>query len=180
MLARQMDQASLASGKVGIMKKIFYIMDKSMDYFVSFLMFLLVIIGGTQVLCRYAFNYSLTWSEELSKYMLVWLVFLAMGIGLRRQAHLGMNVVVMKFSMGVQKIFGLFTCLLSMIFGGVIVYFTSQLIQVAAFQTTPALEISMAVIYYGMLFGGLYTFIVGLRFLIAGFLNHKQTQGLKI
>ena len=156
------------------MKKILYILDKSMDYFVASIMFILLFIGGVQVLCRYGFNYSLVWSEELSKYMLVWLVFLAMGIGLRRQAHLGMNFIVIKFSLGVQKIFGLLTCIVSMTFAVVIIYYTSQLIQVASFQTTPALGISMALVYYGMVLGGLYLFIVGLRFFITGLLNLNQ------
>lgn len=156
------------------MKKLLSILDKSMDYFVSFLMLLLLIIGGSQVVCRYAFNYSLAWSEELSRYILVWLVFLTMGIGLRRQSHLGMNFVVIKFSPVIQKILGLLTCFVSMTFGVVIIYYTSQLIQVASSQTTPALGISIALVYYGMVLGGLYTFIVGLRFFLAGLSNHNQ------
>jgi TRAP-type C4-dicarboxylate transport system permease small subunit len=145
------------------LKRFFWILDKIVDYLVGSLMLLLVIIGGTQVFSRYILNYSLTWSEELSRYLLVWLVFMAMGVGLRRHAHIGMNVIVARFSVGVQKLFDLFSCIVAIIFGVVIIYYSYQLVQAAVFQTTAALGIPIRLIYYGMVFGGCYTALIGLR-----------------
>lgn len=158
------------------MKKLFFFLDKLVDYLVALLMLVLVIVGGFQVFSRYILNYSLTWSEELLRYLLVWLVFTAMGVGLRRQAHIGMNVIVEKFPRNIQKMFGLFTDIIAVCFGTIIIYYTLQLIKVAAFQTTPALGISITFIYYGMVFGGFYTALVGLRFLINGLLTFKQAK----
>jgi TRAP-type C4-dicarboxylate transport system permease small subunit len=157
-------------------KKFFLILDKIVDYLVGLLMLLLVIIGGAQVFSRYILNYSLTWSEELSRYLLVWLVFMAMGVGLRRGAHIGMNIIVAKFSANVQKLFDLFSCIVAIAFGAVIIYYSYQLVQVAMFQTTAALGIPIRLIYYGMVFGGCYTVIIGLRSFGARLLVAKQVK----
>jgi len=37
----------------------------------------LVIVGGFQVVSRYFFGLPLTWSEELQKFLHIWIVFLA-------------------------------------------------------------------------------------------------------
>jgi TRAP-type C4-dicarboxylate transport system permease small subunit len=148
------------------MKKVFLILDKCVDYLVAFLMCMITVIGGIQVFCRYILNLPLTWSEELSRYLLIWLVFLAMGVGFRRHAHIGMNVMVEKFSLPVQKIFALFSSTVAIVFGAVIICYTLQLIQTASFQTTAALGIPIGLVYYGMVFGGLYTSLVGLRFFV--------------
>ena len=56
----------------------------------------IVLVGGLQVLCRYAFNASLAWSEEFQRYGLIWIVFLALVVGYRRKAHIGMEFLMQK------------------------------------------------------------------------------------
>jgi TRAP-type C4-dicarboxylate transport system permease small subunit len=158
------------------MKRFLGIMDKIVDHLVGFLMLLLVIIGGAQVFSRYILNYSLTWSEELSRYILVWLVFMAMGAGLRRRAHIGMNVIVTRFSEGIQRWFELFSCVVAIVFGAAVIFYTYQLIQTAMFQTTAALGIPIRLVYYGMVFGGLYSVIIGLRFFAAKLFAPRQVK----
>ncbi len=60
----------------------------------------LVLLGVTmsalvalQVFCRYALNHSLFWSEELARYLLVWLSFLGATVAYRRGAHPGIDVL---------------------------------------------------------------------------------------
>jgi TRAP-type C4-dicarboxylate transport system permease small subunit len=160
----------------GMMKRLLGILDKIADYMVGFLMLMLMVIGGAQVFSRYILNYSLTWSEELSRYILVWLVFMAIGVGLRRRAHIGMNVIVTRFSKGIQRWFDLFSCVVAIAFGVAVIFYTYQLIQTTMFQTTAALGIPIRAAYYGMVFGGLYTVIIGLRFFAAKLFAPKQVK----
>lgn len=162
--------------RYGNMKRFFMILDKIVDYLVGFLMILLVIIGGAQVFSRYILNYSLTWSEELSRYILVWLVFMAIGVGLRRKAHIGMNVIVAGCPAGIQRWFELFSCIVAIVFGAVIAFYSYQLVQAAMFQTTAALGIPIRLIYYGMVFGGFYIVIIGLRSLVAKLFAQDQVK----
>lgn len=46
-----------------------------------------------QVFMRYALNLSIDWAEEVSRLLFVWSVFLAIPLGIRRGAHVGMTLL---------------------------------------------------------------------------------------
>jgi TRAP-type C4-dicarboxylate transport system permease small subunit len=54
---------------------------------------MVVLVFGNVVL-RYAFNSGITVSEELSRWLFVWLIFVGAIVALRDHAHLGMDSVV--------------------------------------------------------------------------------------
>lgn len=54
-------------------------------------------IVSAGVFFRYALNDSLSWSEELAKYAMLWLVFLGAPIALRLGAHPNIEVVISRF-----------------------------------------------------------------------------------
>jgi TRAP-type C4-dicarboxylate transport system permease small subunit len=57
------------------------------------LLAMVVLVFGNVVL-RYVFNTGLTISEEMSRWLFVWLTFLGGIVGLRAHAHLGTEVLV--------------------------------------------------------------------------------------
>jgi TRAP-type transport system small permease protein len=54
---------------------------------------MVVLVFGNVVL-RYVFNSGITVSEELSRWLLVWLTFLGAIVALRQHAHLGVDTLV--------------------------------------------------------------------------------------
>jgi TRAP-type transport system small permease protein len=54
---------------------------------------MVVLVFGNVVL-RYAFNSGITVSEELSRWLMVWLTFLGAIVALREHAHLGVDTLV--------------------------------------------------------------------------------------
>ena len=54
---------------------------------------MVVLVFGNVVL-RYAFNMGITVSEELSRFLFVWLTFLGAIVALREHGHLGVDMVV--------------------------------------------------------------------------------------
>ena len=59
----------------------------------AFLAVMVVLVFGNVVL-RYGFNSGITVSEELSRWLLVWLTFLGAIVALREHAHLGVDTLV--------------------------------------------------------------------------------------
>lgn len=63
------------------MRKILHYLD---EYFEEFLMVMflvaMTIIMGVQVLSRYAFGISLSWSEEITRYLFIWSAFLSVSL----------------------------------------------------------------------------------------------------
>src|SRR5262245_17311104 len=58
---------------------------------------MVVLVFGNVVL-RYVFNSGITMSEELSRWLLVWLTFLGAIVALREHAHLGIDMLVRALS----------------------------------------------------------------------------------
>ncbi len=59
---------------------------------------LMVILVFGNVVLRYAFNLGITMSEELSRFLFVWLTFLGAIVAFREHGHLGVDMVVSRLS----------------------------------------------------------------------------------
>lgn len=55
---------------------------------------LMVILVFGNVVLRYAFNLGITVSEEVSRFLFVWLTFLGAIVAFRERGHLGVDIVV--------------------------------------------------------------------------------------
>src|SRR6186713_3365374 len=76
-------------------------MARILDIYCAFLKFVIalclavmVVLVFGNVLLRYGFNSGITVSEELSRWLLVWLTFLGAIVALRQHAHLGVDTLV--------------------------------------------------------------------------------------
>ena len=49
------------------------------------LLICMVVIMGLQVVCRYVFNQSLSWSEELTQYLFVWSTFISVSYCVKKR-----------------------------------------------------------------------------------------------
>ena len=54
----------------------------------------MITVVTVQVLLRYAFNSSIDWSDEFSRLLFVWCMFLAIPLGIREGAHVGIELLV--------------------------------------------------------------------------------------
>ncbi len=62
-----------------------------------FLVLSIAVIVFASVFFRYVLNDSLSWSEELAKYAMLWLVFLGAPIALRLGVHPNIEIIISKF-----------------------------------------------------------------------------------
>jgi TRAP-type C4-dicarboxylate transport system permease small subunit len=61
-------------------------------WFVIVLMAVMAVLVFVNVVSRYAFNHSLIWVEEVTRYMMVWVGFIGSGLVLRYGAHIAVDV----------------------------------------------------------------------------------------
>ncbi|WP_047153927.1 TRAP transporter small permease [Aneurinibacillus tyrosinisolvens] len=77
----------------------------------SSLAFMAVLVFGNVVL-RYAFNSGIVWSEEMSRFLFIWMCFLGSIGAMRDNQHLGVDMFIKKLSSGKKKVIFTFTNLL--------------------------------------------------------------------
>src|SRR5512137_1844154 len=67
---------------------------KLLRFLMAACLFVMVVLVFGNVVLRYAFNSGITVSEELSRWVFVWLTFIGAVVALRDHAHLGMDSFV--------------------------------------------------------------------------------------
>lgn len=108
---------------------------------------LMVVLVFTNVVLRYALNSGITVSEELSRWLFVWLTFLGAIVALNERAHLGTDMLVSrlnpmgkKICLALGHVLMLFICWL--LFKG-----TLDQVKINWDSTSAAMEVSMAIFY---------------------------------
>lgn len=100
-----------------------------------------------QVVSRYVFNAPLTWSEELSRYLFIWLAFLGAWVAWNRREHLGIDVlpevVPTRWRAPLLRLLELLT----LIFAVSSMYFGQKILSVSMRQPSAALRIPMVWVY---------------------------------
>lgn len=87
---------------------------------------MMVVLVFTNVVLRYGFNSGITLSDELSRFMFVWLIFIGAFLTMRDNAHLGVNGAVKSLPARgkvVVKIFGdalTLACCILLAYGAVV------------------------------------------------------------
>ena len=141
--------------------------DRSIEFLISSIFILMVIVGGFQVINRFFLNQSLSWSEEFQKFSHIWLIFLTIPVAYNRGAHIGMKVFFNKFSPFIRKVLQVFFDILWIVLGVAILYNTVLIMNVAKNQISAGLGIRMDFIYLGMLIGAIYLlFVAGCKLFI--------------
>lgn len=65
---------------------------------------MLTVVVVAQVIARYVVKQPLSWSEEFSRYMLVWVVYLGMSVAIRRQGHMGFTLFRERLSPRLRRV----------------------------------------------------------------------------
>ena len=88
---------------------------------------------------------SLPWAEEVARYSMVWIAYIGASLGIKRNAHLGVEAVLMLLPQGSRKYFDYLRYIIIIVFNILIAYYTFQIIQsqIATEQVSPSLRIPM-------------------------------------
>jgi len=78
---------------MNILKKLGNIYNKLEEYMLVYTLVFCVGIVFLQVIMRYVFNNSLSWSEELCKYLFVWMIWLGTSITAREHGHIAIDML---------------------------------------------------------------------------------------
>lgn len=64
---------------------------------------LMIVLVFMNVILRYFFNSGITWSEEMARYLFVWIIYIGAIGAMRDNTHLGMDTVIRRLPPTTQK-----------------------------------------------------------------------------
>lgn len=109
-------------------------------------MLLMVVVTTLQVVFRFFFT-ALSWSEELSCFLLVFVSLLGTAIAFKRGSHIAINFLIDKVPPGTRKMMLTLIQALGLLFFGIVSFYGAGLMRDEASQLTPAMQISMKWVY---------------------------------
>jgi len=114
---------------------------------VSSMFGLLVIVAFSQVVLRFVFGDPPSWTEELTRYLQVWIVLLTSSICIKEGAHLMVDYLVHYLPFHLKKILKLIVMFLIMVFVSVLIVYGTKMIILIGFPSSPALHLRMGIVY---------------------------------
>ncbi len=107
----------------------------------------MTLVVGLQVAGRFVFAYSLPWSDELGRFLLVWISFLGVSVAARRGAHPGIDSLVRLLPADGARLAVRLALLLSVLFLAIVVFYGGELVARTWGQRSPTLELRMGWLY---------------------------------
>ena len=123
------------------------ILRRIVDAVAIVLLLAMVSLIFVQILGRYVFNYSISWSEESASFAQIWLVMLGSGIAMRNRRHVGIDFLVARCPLNVQRVVKAVGFLLGVWFLLVVIVGSFSLLALGMIVRSPALQVPLALPY---------------------------------
>ncbi|WP_158736808.1 TRAP transporter small permease [Alteribacillus sp. YIM 98480] len=121
--------------------------NQAVEYFTILLVITMVVIVAAQVFYRFVLSNSLGWSEELARFLFIWIIFLGSEIGLRKKAHIAVDSVLRMLKGVPQLLLSLFIDVIIMVFAIIVFLSGLELVQGTMNRPSVSLNLPMGWVY---------------------------------
>ncbi len=132
------------------MKKVFRY---SLEISICGILGALTAVVFSQVVSRYFLHAPLSWSEELARFLLMWLAMLSAAYAFRTKSHFALRIVVEQFPDTLKRGVSIAVHLVVTLFFLVILYQGVKYVQGVSGHIAPALQIPMEIPYSSIIVG---------------------------
>ena len=122
-----------------LLNKISELVNKGVEYLLFGMGFGMSILVAVQVFSRYVLNHSLFWSEELSRFLLVWITFLGASVVYYRGANASVDFLYLRLGKIGRRNLDLIVNIVSLIFFTVMMIYGWQFAHFVRTQVSAAL-----------------------------------------
>jgi len=130
---------------------------------IAVLIFAMMTVTFTQVLARYLFTNSLSWSEEAGRYIFVWITFLGLAAAFHSRAHIALDFVAQMLPARASQVLRVANAILVAAVGVALIVGGQSLMGFGMNQRSAALGLPMYTIYVVIPFSGLMLLYFALR-----------------
>lgn len=150
------------------MRQILTRVDWAVSRFVMALTAGLVAIVSVEVFLRYVLNYSMIFSNELSRLIFVWIIFLTMPLGVAKGYHVGITLLDNVLKGGAVRAAFRLTVLLTIGLMGLVVVVSVQSVVNRWGETLSTLRVPASVFFLPIVIGSVHAILHLLVQLIEG------------
>jgi len=147
--------------------------DKLEEYFLVITLTLSVILIFAQVIMRYVFSASLSWSEELARYLFLWQIWIGASFAAKNEKHLRTDILKTAVPNKYKNYVELIALIIWLAFSIFLTYKSSLLVMSIGktHQLSPAMRMPMTYAYASVPFG---CGLMSIRLIQKMYLNFKD------
>jgi len=138
------------------MKNAIKIIDEKLEeYFLVVTMAAMVLIIFLQIIMRYVFNNSLTWSEEITRYIFLWQIWVGVSFAVKSSKHIRVDIIKDFLSAKGKVIIEMVATVIWLAFG-VFLFYRAGIVTSKVYtsgQLAPATQIPMWIPYLSVFVG---------------------------
>lgn len=134
-------------------KKAIEVLDKIEENVITWMFMAMVAVIFFQVIMRFVFNNSSSWSEELGKFIFVWISWLGISIGHRRQEHIKITLLVDRLPYKLRIILEAISEIILIGICGITMYYSVMMIQIQKNVPYAGIKISTSWGYLSLVIG---------------------------
>lgn len=149
-----------------IIGKAFDSLEKALKIICGVLLVGFVALTLIQVVMRYVFGNPLSWSEQLARYMFIWMLMLYMPVIMRHGNNLGFDLIINRLSKKAQNVFWIICEMLIAAFAALYCTYSVQLCIKFSRKTLVGLGIKANWVYSAQIVGAALLFLFSLELVI--------------
>lgn len=157
---------------IPIIRKLDRIINGILQYVTIIMLTVMSIVVFAQVVFR-LIHASIPWSEELSKYLLIWCTFLGSALCIRKGALVGLELVFAVIPNSGKRILTILIHMMSIAFLLLLVIVGYQTAAMVWSQTTPVLKLPMGLMYAAVPTGAVFM-LINTLFVMIEYLSGKE------
>jgi TRAP-type C4-dicarboxylate transport system permease small subunit len=141
------------------------------------LLLAMVVSVTLQVITRYFFSAPLQWTEEASRFFMVWMIFLGASLLIKDNESTAVTFILEKFPVRAQQIVNIIIKILMLfLMIALLVLSVTQLPKYSFNEISPALRISMLIPKSCIIFGSILIIFQLAHILMSGIKELKETK----
>lgn len=110
----------------------------------------ITLLSALQIVCRYFLGASISWSNDLNQFMMMWMVMIGAGAMLWKGSHFTLAIVVEKLPDNIKKLLRIIVFVAIAIFAVFLFISGTQLALGQSHQIVPALGFTYLYVYLAM------------------------------
>jgi TRAP-type transport system small permease protein len=122
------------------------VLNNVIKFLIGTMLIIMTVVVTVQIIFRIFFD-ALSYTEEMSRYLLVWSSLFAASVAYKQGSHIAVTFIVEQFKGKANKLMTIIINLVCIVFFLNAINYSLQLINMQVFQTSPALLIPMRYIY---------------------------------
>jgi TRAP-type C4-dicarboxylate transport system permease small subunit len=142
------------------------ILSRAVEALIGLLLAGVVVIILVEIFFR-AIRYGVPWTDEAARYLQIWLGYLGGAVAVHRWSHFQLDILERVTPRPIQRVLRIFSSLIVVSTGGVMLYYGNQERGIAALTTSPTLNLNMGLVESSVMVGGLLIMIFGIPHLLA-------------